>query len=145
MRFINGTSETKTATLTADIAVDTNGGYPFVTKSITATLTMAYNASRGTVTLSIEYTTFPEPLYTNNNSSRLNAITGDSTKSTLAGTTFIDLDVGEAYQIIDGETVSVNNVVSIPADLPTLVPGANAITYDNTITLLRVIPRWWKV
>lgn len=145
VRFQNGTSETKTATLTADIAVDTNGGNPFVTKHITATLAMAYNASSGTVTFSIEYTTFPEPLFTTNNNSRLNAITGDSTKSTLTGTTVIDLEVGEAYQTIDGETVSVNNVVSIPADLPTLVSGANAITYDNTITSLRVIPRWWKV
>lgn len=145
VRFINGTSETKTATLTADIAVDTNGGYPFVTKQITATITMAYNAQAQTVTLSIEYTTFPSPLSATSSNSRLNAITGESTKSTLTGTTVIDLEVGEAYQTIDGETVSVNNVVSIPADLPTLVPGANAITYDNTITSLRVIPRWWKV
>ncbi len=72
-------------------------------------------------------------------------IYGDSTKLPLAGTVYIDADIGEAYTIENGEYISANNVVSFPAELPTLKPGANTITYDNTITQFKVVPRWWKV
>lgn len=58
---------------------------------------------------------------------------------------YIDLDIGEAYANIDGITISANSNVKLPADLPTLKPGANTITYDNTFTSFKVTPRWWKV
>lgn len=58
---------------------------------------------------------------------------------------YIDLDIGEAYANIDGVTISANSNVKLPADLPTLKPGANTITYDNTFTSFKVTPRWWKV
>ena len=69
----------------------------------------------------------------------------DSTKSALTDTSYIDLEIGEAYSIINNEFVSLNNIVEIPPTLPTLAPGSNTITYDNTITSLKVTPRWWKV
>lgn len=72
-------------------------------------------------------------------------IYGDSTKSALAQPAFIDLDIGEAYGEIGDSIVSLNGNISIPAELPTLTPGANTITYDNTITSLQVVPRWWKI
>lgn len=72
-------------------------------------------------------------------------VIGDSTKLALAQPAHIDLDIGEAYGEIGDSIVSLNGNISIPAELPTLAPGANTITYDNTITSLQVVPRWWKI
>lgn len=58
---------------------------------------------------------------------------------------YFDLDIGEAYKIEDGQIISVNNAVTIPAQLPTLKSGANTIAYDDTITQFKVVPRWWEV
>lgn len=69
----------------------------------------------------------------------------NSSSSALGAPIYIDLDIGEAYKIENGVPVSVNNAVSIPAILPTLKPGSNTITYDNTITQFKVVPRWWKL
>ena len=71
-------------------------------------------------------------------------ISAYSTKSAI-GNLYIDLDIGEAYQIIDGSYVPINYAVTMPADLPTLKPGANDITFDNTITDLKITPRWWRI
>ena len=77
---------------------------------------------------------------------KFGAITGYSTKSALGEPLYFDLDIGEAYKIEDGETISVNNAVTIPAKLPTLKSGENTITYDNnTITQFKIVPRWWEV
>lgn len=76
---------------------------------------------------------------------RMNYIYVYSTASALGSPIYFDLDVGEAYKIENNIAVSVNNAVSIPAELPTLVPGANTITFDNTITQFKIVPRWWKV
>ena len=72
-------------------------------------------------------------------------ITVDSTLSILGHPTYIDCDLGEAYLINEGETVSLNAYIDLGSDLPKLSTGANTITFDNTITELKVIPRWWKV
>ena len=71
--------------------------------------------------------------------------TGYSTKSALGDPMYIDLDIGEAYKIQGNEPVSVNDAVVLPAELPTLSPGTNTITFDNTITQLKIVPRWWRV
>lgn len=75
----------------------------------------------------------------------LNRAQGYSTKSAIGEPAYIDLDIGEAYKIEGGAVVGINNGVTIPGDLPELEPGANSITYDNTITGLNIVPRWWKV
>lgn len=62
-----------------------------------------------------------------------------------ANTIYMDMDIGEAYIIDGGSIISANNLVSIPAKLPVLVPGANTITYDNTITQFKIVPRWWQL
>ena len=72
-------------------------------------------------------------------------INGVSSKSALGEPLYFDLDIGEAYKIEDGQTISVNNAVTIPAELPKLASGANTIIYDNTITQFKVVPRWWEV
>ena len=61
------------------------------------------------------------------------------------GTIYIDLDIGEAYWIKDGTVISANYTVHLGADLPTLKPGVNNITYTTRITSLKIVPRWWKV
>lgn len=73
------------------------------------------------------------------------AMTGDSSVSALGNPIYFDLDIGEAWKEEGGEIVSVNNAVTIPAQLPTLSPGANTITFDNTITQLKIVPRWWQL
>lgn len=75
----------------------------------------------------------------------LPAFFGVSTKSALGDPVYIDLDIGEAYLIENGEMVGVNSAVNIGAELPELVPGANEITFENTITNIDIIPRWWTV
>ena len=70
---------------------------------------------------------------------------GDSTVSSLGTPLLIDLDIGEAYKVEGGRMTGVNNAVSLPAKLPTLKPGHNTITFDNTVNELVITPRWWKV
>lgn len=72
-------------------------------------------------------------------------VTGNSTVPVLGNPTYIDCEIGEAYRIEDGEYKSSNSRVSIGADLPTLAPDSNKITFDDTITDLKIAPRWWKV
>lgn len=72
-------------------------------------------------------------------------IYGDSTVSSLGTPLLIDLDIGEAYKEENGELISSNAGVSLPAELPVLKPDANTITYDNTVTQLKIVPRWWEV
>lgn len=75
----------------------------------------------------------------------LPAFFGVSTKSALGDPVYIDLDIGEAYLIEGGEMVGVNSAVNIGAELPELMPGANEITFENTITNIDIVPRWWTV
>ena len=72
-------------------------------------------------------------------------VIGDSTVSALGSVVYIDLDIGEAYNLDYGEPVSVNNAVNLGSDLPTLPPGATTVNYDNTITDLKIAPRWWRI
>ena len=58
---------------------------------------------------------------------------------------FIDCDTGEAYSVVDGTVVDANSFVTLGSDLPKLGVGSNTVTFDNTITELKVTPRWWKV
>lgn len=70
---------------------------------------------------------------------------GDSTWQPVTDTAYIDLDIGEAYVVQNDNVIGINNVVDLPAELPTLKAGANTLTYDNTITQLEIVPRWWRV
>lgn len=58
---------------------------------------------------------------------------------------FIDCDLGEAYTNEGGVYRSLNQYIDLGSDLPKLGVGENEITFDNTITELKVTPRWWKV
>ncbi len=94
--------------------------------------------------ISIEVTA-TEPNRPSSYNAHINPLHAYSTKTALGSPLYLDLDIGEAYKIEGGEIVSVNSGVSLGAELPELKPGANEITFENTITSLKVIPRWWKV
>lgn len=68
-----------------------------------------------------------------------------STKTALGNPTYIDCDLGECYMESGDTIVSLNNAIQVGSDLPTLASGTNTFTYDNTVTELKVTPRWWQV
>lgn len=54
----------------------------------------------------------------------------------------IDSELGDCFS----GSYNANGQVSFSTnDLPVLVPGANEITFDNTITSLKITPRWWRI
>ena len=75
----------------------------------------------------------------------ISSLTGDSTQSRLGDPTYVDCDLGEAYKYVDDVPISLNGFIDLGSDLPTLASGENEITYDNTITELKVTPNWWKL
>lgn len=68
-----------------------------------------------------------------------------STQCILGDPTYIDCDLGEVYKIYNDEFIPLNSYVDLGTDLPSLNAGSSSVTYDNTITDVKVIPRWWKV
>ena len=134
--FEKGTSLTEEATV----------GLSFVhkgtTKTATVTVRTVYSGS-STLTHHADITNYN--YISETISMNVPDVYADSTKTATGNPLYIDLDIGEAWNEDSGTPVSLNNAVQIPAELPTLPPGSTTITYDNTITLFKVLPRWWKV
>ena len=72
-------------------------------------------------------------------------IYADSSVSALGTPTYIDLDIGEAWAVRNGEMVFLNNQVLLPVTLPDLPVGDTEVNYDNTVTQLKIVPRWWTI
>ena len=70
-------------------------------------------------------------------------ISGESTLNLLGDPTYIDCDLGDAYLINNGAYVSLNEYIDLGSDMPKLVSGNNAIVLDDTVTELKITPRWW--
>lgn len=68
-----------------------------------------------------------------------------STMSMLGEPMYVDLDTGNAYKIEDDEYVLVNHGINIGTEIPVLRPGVNKIKYSNTVTDLKIVPRWWRL
>ena len=120
----------------------------------TVTMTVTHDASAGTITFSIQSTLdvptwntshANNPITQQSTAVSIGSISGNSTKSAISDPIYIDCEIGEAYIIQGGEPVSVNNSVSIGADLPVLAPGANAVTFDATFNSVNITPRWWQL
>ena len=138
--FNYGTSDTITATATYDI---TRMGIPEITETATIALSVAYN---GADEITLSHTANRPANYSSSNPIRgISDVILDSTKAAIGNPLYIDLDIGEAYLTENDITISANNGVEIPPDLPTIPPGISAITYDNTITDLKLVPRWWRI
>ena len=140
--FVYGTSSTETNTATFNnVVVYHHGMSDTYTASIT--ITVAYD---GDDTFTVTSTQVqPGYCLTSPPTIETSDIMLDSSKSALGNPMYIDLDIGEAWNEDGGTPVSVNNSVQLPAELPTLPSGDTTITYDNTITQFKVVPRWWKV
>ena len=110
-------------------------------------VTVAYTASTNTISLSASCpsSSLSPSGTTASYQYKQPAYYGDSSKSVLPDVMYIDLDIGEAYGELNGVMTSMNNIVSLPAELPKLASGNNEITFDNTITDLKIVPGWWEV
>lgn len=144
---------------TTELTAFTNESY---SSTITSVLKASNSATNGTVTIGINITNTASGILTIQVvCSGTNSGLGDiydsggsieygrtylySTRSILGSPLYVDCDLGEAYKY-EGETlVSINQHVDLGSDLPKLGSGANTITADNTVTDLKVVPRWWKV
>lgn len=140
--FQYGTAGAFSGSMSYTVSYTYNG--TTATQSLTFRVSASYD---GDATITLTLTASPGTAYNSGYSTTLSwGITrADSTVSSLTRPTYIDLDIGEAYNIVNGSASSMNNIVTLPTELPTLSPGSNTITYDNTITDLKVTPRWWKV
>ena len=136
MSFVYGTSKTVSNTAVYTVTTEQN-----VTATLTVVFSVAYNGTT-TFTLSSS-TTNQTPFAAMSRKKSIADIILDSTKQ--AGTVYVDLDIGEAYTISNNKIASANNAVILPAELPTLPPGSTTVTYPNTVTQLKITPRWWKI
>lgn len=136
--FTVGTPKTVTNTRTY-----TTASYPAETPTWTSTIVYDGNHTFtfSTTLMSTAHFTFNYP--TTNGSVEWSTLI--ATTQAFGSQTFIDCDLGEAYMIKDGVPISLNEHIDLGSDLPKLASGANTITYDNTITNLKIEPHWWKV
>ena len=117
-------------------------------KTVSGSASFTYKVNNNTKTMSLSISLAYDGADTFTFSSyggTLGTIILHSTQTTTGSPAYIDLDTGEAYKIENDISVSINNAVTIPPELPTIPPGNTTVTYDNTITQLKVLPRWWKV
>ena len=148
--FSAGTSKTVTNTATSTFKVgQTYDTRADITATCTQTITYTPNYSSTQSKVSVQYALS----YSVSDrldygfvgaSSKTGDITVNSTQSLLGHPTYIDCDLGEAYKITSGVYVSLNSKINLGSKLPTLASGSNTVTYDNTITSVKITPRWWK-
>lgn len=120
---IDTSTATNTETVQVTIAYDGASTY---TITVSRTGTLATHAVRG-LTAAV-----PPTMYGNSSKPNTDPI-------------FIDCDLGEAYTNEGGVYRSLNQYIDLGSKLPKLGVGANEVTFDNTITELKITPRWWKV
>ena len=113
---------------------------------VSISYTIDYDATAGKISLSLHVN--PVTIVTNRAYPYLihsSDVYADSTRTNLGDPTYIDCETGEAYEIYGGEIMPLNSLVMIGSDIPVLVPGDNSVTYDNTITEVKIVPRWWQI
>lgn len=153
--FTVGTNGSASYSAAADALIQKiDGSGNDYSKTINVTVTAAHNAAAGTITFTVQSdfdvsawnAANPDYLVTQQSAvCSFTGITGNSSASSISDPVYIDTEIGEAYIIQGGEPVSVNNSVSIGADLPVLAPGANTVTYDNTFNSVKITGRWWQL
>lgn len=141
LTFAKGTSSSYTNT-----TVLSGTRYDDSTYTAQLVLTIGYDGA-STIKVQYAFTYSSAQIETMIYSSKLShgEITGESTQSQLGNPTYIDCELGDAYKIVSDEYVPLNSDVDLGSDLPKLAPGSNTVTYDNTVTELKITPRWWKV
>ena len=66
-----------------------------------------------------------------------------STASKLGQPTYIDCEIGEVYKMHNGQIMSLNRFVDLGSDLPVLDVGSNEVTFDDTYSVVKIVPRWF--
>lgn len=152
VEFTAGTSSTFSNVVSGTVTIQKSGSAGTANVTYTVTETIEYNANTNKIKFYLAHTeqysdanitgvTLQNRFYWN----KISSIIVFSTISAVQDTVYIDCDIGECWTIQGGDIVSLNGVISLGSDLPKLSIGANAFNYDNTITELKVTPRWWKV
>ena len=137
-------SGSQTGTITATIVI-INGGTTY-THTVTIQPILNYDGvDKLQMTNTASFSPTTSRLNWSEGGRRIGQVFGFCTKSTIGNPMYIDLDIGEAWNEDSGSPVSTNNAVTLPPELPTLQSGNTTITYDNTFTSFKVVPRWWKV
>lgn len=147
--FSYGTASTRTLAATVSFTLENNG----TTKSITAVCSCVISYD-GAHTLTFTYTmtlTGAPSSWTGIGELVLGfsfmspyAVVGNSTMIAWS-TVWVDCDLGEAYMYNSGKLVNMNSKIALGSDLPKLKPGNNVVMFDNTITNLKITPRWWRI
>lgn len=139
--FVFGT--TGSIVSTAEFNYTTNAQPAFL-RTETIQVTFDYDGA-DTITVTVSRTgTLPSGVVRTSNGMGLPIMYGNSSKP-ITDPISIDCDLGEAYIVEDGVYISLNSYIDLGSKLPTLGVGANEVTFDNTITELKITPRWWKV
>ena len=142
--FQYGTSGSYTNTTTI------NGSYyqtSWVSYTAYIITTISYDGDE-TITITRTTSGFPAQVAVSFDisTSTVGEVVGESTTPALGHPTYIDCDLGETYSIDpDGNVYSLDRAVDLGSGLPKLGIGTNVISYDDTITELKITPRWWKV
>ena len=150
IQFSAGTSSTWTNVTTfANEPLYNSSLTQIGTITITVTQTATYTATAGnggtielTDSISLTTTGSATKNYRTSKLSMGRAI-AESTVSLIGDPTYIDCDLGEAYMIKDGSYIGLNAYIDLGSDLPTLGAGNNTVTFSNTVTQLKLTPRFW--
>lgn len=140
--FQYGTSKTVTESWVVSISITKNG--VTTTEQLTITLTVTYDGANG-FSFSSSYSGGTFEKYIDITDFSYSDIVADSTVSNLGNPTYIDCDLGEVYKVDNGSFISLNRLVDLGSKLPSLVPGDNVITGENSFSLVTIVPRWWVV
>lgn len=135
--FTRGTSKTVSATF--DMIAELANG---TTRTFSISVSVAYNGNQTFTFTRTEFAAygvwgFLRPSWS------VNEVTANSSTVASAPVT-INCETGEAYQTIGGVVTNANSKVYLGATLPELKPGANTLTFPNTLTV-SIYPRWWIV
>lgn len=130
-----------TAKATATVSCKVGG----TSVSFTFVVQAKYMGADNSIEVSGGATSLPSSLVIAFREMTTDAIIGESTATILGHPTYVDCDLGECYKIVNGTVVSLNRYIDLGSDLPVLAPGSNSITYDNTVTSLKVVPMWWQL
>lgn len=148
MSAVAGTSKTTTHTFTITVTYLHSGVTYQATANVTVTVSYSHTSVRDALSAHATSTTsgtLPQ-LVMNGYSVGSGVVSVDSSVSANGAPTYIDLDIGEAWIVENDEMISVNKSVYIPDILPVLKGNQNTVvSFDNTITRLDIIPRWYTI
>ena len=136
---------TFSSTVPVTIVVYASGATTTYTVSYTVTLKYKVLGNEISATASISNSPSTQAFYMSLNSYSfdISSVSVDSTMSALGHPTYVDCEIGEAYKIENDEFISLNRYIDLGSKVPVLKGGSNVITFDSTVTSLKVAPKWW--